>query len=176
MKTTRFSKFGIIFAVVLTMVTTFVFTACNSEDDFGGDLNGNITGQYSLATRMMPRAGENNIKNENFLAIEAGKDTAYSEVDDIKIIVYFEWTEGPTSMSNSPSSASATATLEKTSSGILQYSILSCKGYWIGSSGVEAEIQICKKNLLYGTSEYITTKVSETVNLVYKEPEEETDK
>ena len=60
MKTKAISKFGIIFAVALTMVTTAVFTACNSEDDFGGDFNGDITGQYSLATRMMTRAGENN--------------------------------------------------------------------------------------------------------------------
>ena len=55
MKTKAISKFGIIFAVALTMVTTAVFTACNSEDDFGGD----ISGEYSLATRMMTRAGEN---------------------------------------------------------------------------------------------------------------------
>lgn len=55
MKTKTISNFGIIFAVALTMVTTIVFTACNSEDDFGGDLNGDITGQYSLATRMMTR-------------------------------------------------------------------------------------------------------------------------
>ncbi len=58
MKTKVISNFGIIFAGALTMVTTVVFTACNSEDDFGGDLNGDITGQYSLATRMMTRAGE----------------------------------------------------------------------------------------------------------------------
>ena len=37
MKTKTNSKFGIIFAVALTMVTTVVFTACNSEDDFGGE-------------------------------------------------------------------------------------------------------------------------------------------
>ncbi len=62
MKTKVISKFGIIFAVALTMVTTAVFTACNSEDDFGGD----ISGEYSLATRMMTRAGENNSgDNEN---------------------------------------------------------------------------------------------------------------
>ena len=58
MKTKTFSNFGIIFAVALTMVTTAVFTACNSEDDFGGNLNSDITEQYSLATRMMTRAGE----------------------------------------------------------------------------------------------------------------------
>jgi hypothetical protein len=37
MKTKTFSNFGIIFAVALTMVTTAVFTACNSEDDFEGE-------------------------------------------------------------------------------------------------------------------------------------------
>ena len=58
MKTKTISNFGIIFAVALTMVTTAMLTACNSEDDFGGDLNSDITEQYSLATRMMTRAGE----------------------------------------------------------------------------------------------------------------------
>jgi len=54
MKTKVISKFGIIFAGALTMVTTAVFTACNSEDDFGGD----ISGEYSLATRMMTQSME----------------------------------------------------------------------------------------------------------------------
>ena len=62
MKTKTISNFGIIFAGALTMVTTVVFTACNSEDDFGGDLNGDITEQYSLATRMMTQRMEGGIK------------------------------------------------------------------------------------------------------------------
>ena len=75
MKTKVISKFGIIFAVALTMVTTAVFTACNSEDDFGGDFNGDITGQYSLATRMMTRAGENNNNKDE----EEDKDKQYED-------------------------------------------------------------------------------------------------
>ena len=116
MKTITISKFGIIFAVALARVTTVVFTACNSDDDFGGDLNGDITGQYSLATRMMTRAGENSGGGHpgDGKYVAAGDTTIYEiNIEGFEGEVTFYWSTGYTGSRFPMSSVSATISLRE---------------------------------------------------------------
>ena len=114
MKTKAISKFGIIFAVALTMVTTAVFTACNSEDDFGGDFNGNITGEYSLATRMMTRAGEGGGYAGDGTYILGGDTTIHEiSIEGFEGEVTFYWSTGYTGNRKPQSTVNATISLRE---------------------------------------------------------------
>ena len=129
------------------MVTTVVFTACNSDDDFGGDLNSDITGQYSLATRMMTQRMEGGDEDKYGPRIAEGSDS--TKVGDFT--VHVSWNEGYTTGPSPVSKPSASATTNDTT-----ITIIKVTADWIGLSGINGDILYSKKGKTGNTHYYIT--------------------
>lgn len=161
MKTKAISKFGIIFAVALTMVTTVVFTACNSEDDFGGDLDGNITGQYSLATRMMTQRMEGEFTELPLIQSGSTSTSTYDGLFDVSI----SWTSGHTTRdSDRPSIITASAIMRYENN---RYTVTGASASWTGNSYITGSVKYDKKSNItkrddYGNLYTIDTVLHET--------------
>ncbi|MBQ6965467.1 MAG: hypothetical protein IJP82_07255 [Bacteroidaceae bacterium] len=157
-----------IFAIAMVAMTMFTITSCDKDEEY--ELQ---TDEYTLADRMMTRAGEGGNNNTpHFLEIEAGRDTSYH---DVGAVISFEtiisWNSGVWALVVPTISTRFKDNINEDE--LYEYSIISSEVSWGCGPVVKGSIKYTKKSKISGSYMTIEGEFEQAVNIVYIKQDEE---